>query len=116
MKKQNEPAKENAIEQFTQEEASRIGEAIVANARENPREFGTQLVDIVKQRSNKVFMERVVNRVQELVEHRDSLLRAKDGIEREISLCDKRILAVQEGKFTMSSDGRILYNDVLLQY
>jgi len=108
--------KNTEIVAFTPSESARVGEAIVAESTEHPEEFGKKLMEIASSRNEKLFMETVVARAQELASHRNNLLIALEKTQREISLFDKRIAAVKAGEFKLSSDGRIIYNDVLLQY
>lgn len=105
--------KKNEIVAFTSDESKRIGSAIRAA---DSQKVGESLIRTATDRNEKVFMENVLARVQELVSHRNNLYIAKDKLDREISLFDKRIAAVEKGEFLISSDGRLIYNDILLQY
>ena len=101
---------------FDESEKQRIGSAIVAATTENPREVGQNIMELATSRASQAFMDNVVNQGQMLVQHLNGLYIAKEKVEREISLTQKRIQAIRDGEFTMSGDGRILYKDVLLQF
>jgi hypothetical protein len=104
------------IIQFTPEESKRIGSTILAEMKNNPTETGANLLHLAQRRTEKIFMESVLNRVQELVSHRNQLFIALEKTQREIALFDKRIAAVQAGEFTIDYNGRLKYNDILLNY
>ena len=108
--------KKEEIVAFTSEESKRIGSAIVTAMNENASEAGSKLLNLAKQQENKIFMESVVSRVQELVSHRNMLQLADEKLHREIALFDKRIAAIEAGAFKLGYNGKIEYNDILLNY
>src|SRR5882724_4075479 len=109
-------SKKDDIIKFTHEESQRIGSAIITEMQNNPTETGARLLRAATSREEKLFMESVVNRLQELVSHRNQLYIALERTQREIALFDKRIAAVQSGEFEIDFNGRIRYNDILLNY
>jgi len=104
------------LAKFTPENAARIGSAIIAEMQNNASETGAKLLALATMRQEKVFMETVLSRVQELVSHRNQLQIAMEKTVREIALFDRRIAAVESGEFTIDSSGRLKYNDILLNY
>jgi len=82
----------------------------------NPTETGAKLLHLATRREEKIFMETVLSRVQELVSHRNQLFIALEKTQREIALFNKRISAVESGEFSLDRNGRICYNDILLNY
>jgi hypothetical protein len=104
------------IIKFTPEESQRIGSTIVTEMHNNPTETGSKLLHLATRREEKIFMETILSRVQELVSHRNQLYIALEKTQREIALFDKRISAVETGEFTIGFDGRLRYNDILLNY
>lgn len=107
---------EQELVKYSDEESKRIGTAIITAMRENASETGAKMLEIATARTEKVFLNDVINRVQELVQHRNNLFLAQEKLEREIALFNKRIAAVEKGEFSLARDGRLLYNDILLQY
>lgn len=107
---------EKELVKYTDEESKRIGTAIITAMQDNASETGAKLLEIATARTEKVFLNDVINRVQELVSHRNALYLALEKTQREIALFDKRILAIEKGEFEIGRDGRIRYNDILLNY
>jgi hypothetical protein len=109
------------IIEFSKSEQSRIGSAITAAMSERPNEIGAALVRQATERGNKAFMENVQNRVQEMVSHLNNLFLAKEKLDKEIALFQRRIKAVEAGEFKVEhSQGefgaRLIFNDILLNY
>jgi hypothetical protein len=113
--------KKTEIVEFSSGEQSRIGSAITAAMSERPTEIGAALVRQATERGNKAFMENVQNRVQEMVSHLNNLFLAKEKLDKEIALFQRRIKAVEAGEFKVEhSQGefgaRLIFNDILLNY
>lgn len=108
--------KKGEIVTYTPEESRRIGETIVTAMNENTSEAGAKLLNAAQDRENKMFMETVLSRVQELVSHRNNLQLAEEKLRREMALFDKRIAAIKAGEFKLGYNGKIEYNDILLNY
>lgn len=108
------------ITQLTPSEQSRIGSTIITAQTARPSEFGAALVRNATERGNKAFMDSVQNRVQEIVSHLNNLFLAKDKLEKEIALFQKRLEAIKAGEFKIENNvefgARILYNDILLNF
>jgi hypothetical protein len=107
---------DKALVKFTSDESKRIGSAIIAEMQNNPTETGAKLLHLATHREEKLFMETVINRVQELVSHRNQLFIALEKTQREIALFNERIAAVESGQFEIDHNGRIRYNNILLNY
>jgi hypothetical protein len=99
---------------FTADEASRIGQTIRTEMQINASETGGKLLRLAMSREQDGFMNTVLARVQELVSHRNSLEIALEKVQKEIALFDRRLAAVGAGEFSLTREGRINYNDILL--
>jgi hypothetical protein len=101
---------------FSTDEKHRIGTAITTAMSDNPSETGAKLMQMATDREESMFMDTVLNRVKEVVSHLNNLYIAKEKLEREIALFIKRKEAIEKGQFKIDRDGRLQYNDILLNY
>ena len=95
--------KDDEVIKFTQEESKRIGSDIITEMLNNPIETGTSLLHLATRRESKVFMENVINRVQELVSHRNQLYIAKEKTERRLRYLINEFLPLNPENLLLAS-------------
>lgn len=102
------------IVKFTSEEMKRIGSKIVSGSKKDMKKAGSLLVKSAIGRADSAFAEKILARVQELIQHRSNLFVARDKLLREINLFDRRIAAIENGKFRVGFSGIIIFEDSTL--
>lgn len=96
--------------------SKKSGSSIIRAMEENPEKVGSVLVRIASERHDKDFTSAVVDKVKELIKHRDALKLAIQKTQKELELFDERIAAIEDGEFKIDGYGRITYTDSLLNF
>lgn len=94
----------------------RLGSSIVEALRQNPEAAGRRIFDIATIRAEKWFNEEVMRQVEDLIKHRSALLNQIEKTAAEVQLTEKRIAAIESGQFKVEWNGRIKFNDVMLNF
>jgi DNA transposition AAA+ family ATPase len=98
------------------DEQQRLGNRLIEALRRNSAEVGEHLVHVATGRSEKAFTEEVIKQVEELVKHKNALLVALDKTGAEIRLTERRLAAIADGEIKIGWDGRITYNEPILNF
>lgn len=96
--------------------SKKSGSSIVQAMKENPEKVGGILVKLATQQYDRDFTSAVIDRVKELVKHRQALQLALEKTQKEIELFDNRIEAIENGEFKLHGDGSITYNQAILNF
>jgi hypothetical protein len=116
---QSTPERDSLIQEvvkYTPEEKERIGSAMITAAQQNAAEIGKRLIEVATSRNERAFIDTVINQAAELVTHLNNLYLADEKLQKEIALFKKRIAAIEAGEYKLGSNGRLQYNDILLNY
>jgi hypothetical protein len=108
--------KKNTSIQVHIDENERVGHGLIEAFRRNPEEIGEKLLTTAIGRVEKEFTESVLKQIEELVKHKSNLLIAVDKTNAEIKLTERRLSAIDNGEFKLGWNGKITYNDVLLNF
>lgn len=92
------------------------GSSILAAMKRDPERVGEVLVKLATKSADHDFTQAVVDRVKELVKHRQALELALQKTQNEIALFDARLAAIEEGKFKIDLAGTITYTDPFLNF
>lgn len=96
--------------------SKKSGSSIVQAMKENPEKVGGILVKMATQQYDRDFTAAVIDRVKELVKHRQALQLALEKTQREIELFDNRIEAIENGEFKIDGAGTITYTESILNF
>jgi hypothetical protein len=96
--------------------SKKSGSSIIRAMDENPEKVGSILVRIASERYDRDFTSAVVDRVKELIKHRDNLKLALLKTQKELDLFDARIAAIEDGEFKIDGYGKITYTDAMLNF
>jgi hypothetical protein len=98
------------------DEAKITGASLVKASRENKRKAGKLLIKAASQKVESTFSDFVLFKVQETLQHLNSLRVQQERIKTEIRLTEARIRAVENGEYSVDWNGNILFDDVKLRY
>jgi hypothetical protein len=98
------------------DENERVGHGLIEAFRRNPEEMGQKLMTTALGRVEKQFAEEVLRQIEELVKHKSNLLNAIDKTAAEVKLTERRLAAIDAGEFKIGWNGKITYNEAILNF
>lgn len=93
------------------EDAKMIGARLVKASKKNLKKAGELLVRTANEKTEAVFGNLVLTRVQETVQHVNNLRIQRTKLERELKFYEQRISAIQSGEYSVDFNGVITYNE-----
>jgi len=94
----------------------RIGNGLIDALTRNSEETGSRLLNVAIGRVETEFANTVLRQIEELVKHKASLLNAIEKTAKEVDLTERRLAAIDAGEFKVDFNGKITYNELVLNY